>query len=183
MNSEHYEGEKEGLSSFLSGLALAIAAISSRDHLLYRRTRKALDNNNLSEMRVAHNMFEMLPSETREALLCAIPRDTLSDELEQERPIEPMMALREMSSTFHHIDIEPDTETANEFVSFEMQSDVHPDVSTKLVEEALDPVALRVLVKPGTLPSTVAHALRHIADNIDKDRRILSKRYWKTQKA
>jgi hypothetical protein len=35
-----------------------------------------------------------------------------------------------------------------------------------------------VLISPGTLPGSAAQALRHIADRIEGDRRLLSARHW-----
>ena len=37
---------------------------------------------------------------------------------------------------------------------------------------------MQVLVRPGTLPTAAAGALRAVADRIEGERRLLSSRYW-----
>ena len=44
--------------------------------------------------------------------------------------------------------------------------------------ELLDTGPVTVLVRPGTLPSAAARALREIAALIEDDRRLLSTRFW-----
>jgi hypothetical protein len=39
---------------------------------------------------------------------------------------------------------------------------------------------VRVLISPGTLPGSAAQALRQIASWIERDRRLLSARHWRS---
>jgi hypothetical protein len=67
------------------------------------------------------------------------------------------------------------------FVTFDSDIGGHADSTPQMAlrHELLDDVALRVLVRPGSLPSGVASRLREIADLIDQDRRLLSARHWR----
>jgi hypothetical protein len=53
-------------------------------------------------------------------------------------------------------------------------------LSVELDHELIDDVPLRVLISPGTLPSSAAEALRQIAAWIERDRRLLSARHWQS---
>ena len=56
-------------------------------------------------------------------------------------------------------------------------------LSVALDHELGEDVPLRVMVSPGTLPSSAAEALREIANWIERDRRLLSSRHWRTPPA
>jgi hypothetical protein len=67
------------------------------------------------------------------------------------------------------------------FVRFDAYPAARSDdfgLSVELEHELCDDVPVRVLISPGTLPGSAAQALRHIADRIEGDRRLLSARHW-----
>jgi len=67
------------------------------------------------------------------------------------------------------------------FVSFERRGEADGTARTEvtLTHELLPASGVRVMVSPGTLPTTAAGDLRRIADMIENDRRLLSERYWR----
>jgi hypothetical protein len=67
------------------------------------------------------------------------------------------------------------------FVRFDAYPAARSDdlgLSIELEHELCEDVPVRVLISPGTLPGSAAQALRHIADRIEGDRRLLSARHW-----
>ena len=50
--------------------------------------------------------------------------------------------------------------------------------SVELEHQLCDDVPVRALISLGTLPASAAQALRHIADRMESDRRLLSARHW-----
>ena len=69
------------------------------------------------------------------------------------------------------------------FVRFDAYPAARADdlgLSVELEHQLCDDVPVRVLISPGTLPASAAQALRHIADRIETDRRLLSARHWQT---
>ena len=69
------------------------------------------------------------------------------------------------------------------FVRFDAYPAARTDdlgLSIELEHQLCDDVPVRVLISPGTLPASAAQALRHIAERIETDRRLLSARHWQT---
>lgn len=164
MEGERYVGERRALLHFLQELRpLAIAALG-RDAVLTYRIERALRSGDLPALRAARTVFHNQPEDLKRQLMRGIfeapgPKPTKNHLLERYTMREP----------------EP-------FVRF----DAYPSgraqdlgLSVELDHELSDDVPMRVLVSPGTLPTSAAGALRQIADWIERDRRLLSKRHWR----
>jgi hypothetical protein len=163
MDVERYPGERRGLSLFLSELLPAVERVLGRDCLLYHRVRRAQAPGDLAGLRAARQMFNSQPREVKQALSVAMyaaaePAPSQSDLLDRYSERRPAP-----------------------FVRFEVALDPHGDAANgkvALAHELLDPAALQVLVRPDSLPTVVADSLRRLADRIERDRRLLSSRYW-----
>jgi len=163
MTQERYPGEQHGLGLFLEELQPVVARELGQDSLLHHAIRRALATSRLTHLRHARGVFNSLPRDLRQTLqsgIVATPerapkRERLLDTYGRREP-QPFVA-----------------------IDCEIGHDASPEPQIGLRHELLDDVALRVLVRPGSLPSGVAGRLREIADLIDQDRRLLSARYWR----
>ena len=167
MARERYPGERRGLSLFLEDLRPAVARHCGADSLLLHAIRRALRSGDLDHLRHARTLFNHLPREQRRALsaACVVPTEDHSP------------AAHELLE--RHSEREPAP-----FVLFESLGETRPPrpAAVSLTHELLPASAVRVLVSPGTLPSTAADDLRRIASLIERDRRLLSDRYWRGQR-
>jgi hypothetical protein len=166
MARERYPGERRGLGSFLEDLQPVAVEALGADALLCHAIRRALRSGDLEHLRHARTLFNHLPREQRRTLSVALvarsasgapPRDELLERCARRPPAA--------------------------FVSFEVipGSGEPSDTTMSLAHELLAPSALRVLISPGTLPQTAADGLRRIAGMIERDRRLLSERYWRAR--
>jgi hypothetical protein len=163
MDQERYPGERRGLALFLEELLPLVERELGPASLLHHCIRRALRGTPLRRLRHARQMFSNLPRETKRRLsigLIAAPdaapgRDELLETYSQREPAP--------------------------FVCFEPGDDRHAPgrASVGIRHELLEPNPVQVMVRPGTLPSSVAHSLREIAALIERDRRLLSPRYWR----
>jgi|GEM_PF-1644807 len=162
-SSERYPGERQGLGLFLEELQPIVARQLGTDSLLYHAIKKALASGRLAALRHARALFNSLPRDERQTLQAGIvaspepapERQRLLDDYGRRQP-QPFVSI--------DCDIGPGAD---------------PNPQMALRHELLDDVALRILVRPGSLPSGVASRLREIAELIDQDRRLLSARYWR----
>jgi hypothetical protein len=160
MHEERYPGERRGLSLFLESLQPVVGRELGRDSMLHHCIRRALRSMTLQQLRHARQMFNNLPRELRTSLsrglvsASAPPRGELLEAYSQREPAP--------------------------FVCFESETgSAEPTPTTVGIRhELLESSEVRVLVRPGTLPSSAASSLREIADMIEGDRRLLSDRYW-----
>jgi hypothetical protein len=163
MARERYPGERRGLSLFLEDLRPAVAKLCGPDSLLLHAIRRALHSADLDHLRHARTIFNHLPREQRHELsaACVAKADPASP---------PAHELLERYSNREPVP----------FVSFERPGAPSPSRTTEvsLTHELLPASTVRVMVSPGTLPSTAADDLRRIAGLIESDRRLLSARYW-----
>lgn len=163
MAKERYPGERRGLSLFLEDLRPCAAGICGADSLLVHAIRRALHTGDLDHLRHARTLFNRLPREQRQALsaACVAPA------------AEPRPAAHELMERYSSREPAP-------FVSFERRGEPGAAARTEisLTHELLPASAVRVMVSPGTLPSAAASDLRRIAGLIERDRRLLSDRYW-----
>lgn len=170
MRRERYPGEQRGLGSFVSELLPLVERELGPDSLLLHAVRRALCTGDLADLRRARQMFNLLPRERKRALSAGIVARSRSRSTAA-RPQPDRGSLLESYSR---------REPAS-FVCFEARESIGrptpPAVGIR--HELLDDASLRVLVRPGTLPSAVADRLRRIADLIEKDRRLLSERFWR----
>lgn len=162
---ERYDGERRGLSLFLSELQPLVVDQLGPNHILVSAIDRALASECLSHLRHAKHLFNRLARQDRQNLSQGIVANPgqepdHSDIIQRYRENEP--------ATFVSISSTED-ETAPGPWRFE------------LAHELLDAPAIRVLIKPGTLPSTAAKCLRDIADRLERDRRLLSKRHWREE--
>ena len=162
---ERYEGERRGLTLFLQELQPLAAECLGHDHLLAYAIDKTLAEPSLARLRHCKQLFNSLPRMTRQELSKGI--------VAQPEPEPPAGVLLEK-----YRENEP---TA--FVSISNADDRNGDGPWRieLAHELLDAPDLRVLIRPGTLPSTAARSLRDIADRLEKDRRLLSERHWRAE--
>lgn len=161
--AERYPGEKQGLTLFLEEIRPIVEAQLGRTSLLYAAIRKALGNGALHHLRHARHIFNGLPRDTKQQLSQALvaQADAIPD---QERLLT------------HY-----DTTAPTPFVCFERHERDPAVTEVSYRHELTEPHDVRVMVKSDTLPSTAASSLRLIADTIERDRRMLSSRYWSSQ--
>ncbi len=161
--SERYPGERQGLSLFLEELQPVVVRQLGTDSLLHHAIRKALQTGRLQALRHARGLFNSLPRDERQTLQAGIvatpeptpKRERLLDDYGKRQP-QPFVT-----------------------IDSEIGTGADPAPHIALRHELLEDVALRVLIRPGSLPSGVASRLRELADLIDHDRRLLSARYWR----
>lgn len=164
MHGERYVGERRALRHFLQELRPLVVAELGEDAVLRYRIDRALQSGDLTALRRARQMFHSQPEELKRRLMRGIfegpaakPSKTRLLERYTEREPEP-------------------------FVRFDAYPAAHADdlgLSVELDHELTEDVPVRVLVSPGTLPSSAAEALRQIARWIERDRRLLSARHWR----
>lgn len=160
---ERYPGERQGLGLFLEELQPVVERQLGTASLLHHAIQKALRTHNLEALRHARALFNSLPRDDRQALQAGIvatpepapKRERLLDDYGRRQP-QPFVT-----------------------IDCEIGSGADPTPRIAMRHELLDDVALRVLIRPGSLPSGVAGRLRELADLIDQDRRLLSARYWR----
>lgn len=162
MQAERYPGERRGLSLFLEDLLPVAEAELGADSLLVHAARRALRAQSLRHLRHARQMFNHLPRETKQRLSAGLVAHASTA---QER--------QELLEAYSHREPVP-------FVCFEAagQRPDTPPAPLGLRHELLEPGQVRVMVEPGILPSAAARSLRGLADLIERDRRLLSARYW-----
>ncbi len=163
MTQERYPGEQHGLGLFLEELQPVVARELGPDSLLHHAIRRALATGRLAHLRHARGLFNSLGRDLRQRLQSGIVAAP-----------EPAPKRERLLDTYGRREPQP-------FIAIDSEIGRHssPAPQIGLRHELLDDVALRVLVRPGSLPSGVARRLREIADLIDRDRRLLSARYWR----
>ncbi|MEK0083716.1 hypothetical protein [Benzoatithermus flavus] len=163
MARERYPGERRGLSLFLENLLPIAERVLGHDALLFHAIRRALHTGDLDHLRHARTLFNHLPREQRHALSAAVVASSNALAAPPKDKLLASYARREPAP----------------FVSFESPQRGHGPPSVTLGHELLPPSPVRVIVTPGTLPRTAADSLRRIAGMIERDRRLLSERYWR----
>jgi len=169
---ERYPGERQGLGLFLEELQPVVAALLGTESLLHHAIKKALASGRLSALRHARGLFNSLPREERQALQAGIlahhepaaKATSAPGGLGERRPRAVVRI-----DCGHADGSQPESGPWG-------SRPAPPRIA--LGHELLDDVALSVLVRPGSLPSSVAARLREIADLLERDRRLLSARYW-----
>lgn len=165
MDGERYVGERRALRHFLQELRPLVIAAMGEDSLLRVRIDRGLNSGDLDALRRAREMFHNQPEELKRRLMRGIfeapaARPTKGHLLERYTEREP--------EPFVRFDAYPAANTEDVGLSVELD------------HELIDDVPLRVLISPGTLPSSAAEALRQIAAWIERDRRLLSARHWQS---
>lgn len=164
MEGERYVGERRALRHFLQELQPLVAGELGADSVLAYRIDRALRSGELAALRLARQIFHNQPEPLKRRLMRGIfeaPPATPSKNHLLER-----YTMREP---------EP-------FVRFDAYPAARSEdlgLSVELDHELSDDVPLKVLVSPGTLPTSAAEALRQIAKWIERDRRLLSRRHWR----
>ena len=162
MQRERYPGEQRGLTLFLLELQPVVEMVLGEDHLLFHAVRRGMQKGSLETLRHARQVFNNQPREIKQLLSLGM--------VEEGRPDKPTRD--DLLDTYAAREPE-------EFVSFDLASTAEADEPTvRLRHELVDIPAVRVMVRPGTLPSSAAAKLRAIADLIERDRRLLSQRFW-----
>jgi hypothetical protein len=165
MDGERYVGERRALRHFLQELRPLVVAALGADAVLRYRIDRALRSGELSALRAAREIFHNQPEELKRRLMRGI--------FEAPAPAKPTK--RELLEQYTDREPEP-------FVRFDAYPAARSDdlgLSIELEHELCEDVPVRVLISPGTLPASAAQALRHIADRIEGDRRLLSARHWR----
>jgi hypothetical protein len=166
MEGERYVGESRALRQFLCELRPLVTATLGRDALLGYRIDRALRTGELPALRGAREAFHNQPEDLKRRLMRGI----------FEAPMAPKPSKRKLLEQYTEQEPEP-------FVRFDAYPAARADdlgLSIELEHQLCDDVPVRVLISPGTLPASAAQALRHIADRIETDRRLLSARHWQT---
>jgi hypothetical protein len=163
MDRERYPGERRGLTLFLEELLPVVERELGRDSLLFHCVRRALRGAGLRRLRHARQMFNNLPREAKRRLSVGLIA----------RPGEAP-ARTDLLETYSRREPTP-------FVCFQAGDEPRrrglPSVDMR--HELLESSPVRVMVRPGTLPSAAARSLREIAALIESDRRLLSPRFWR----
>jgi hypothetical protein len=157
MQRERYPGEAAGLRNFLAGLLPVAERELGPDSLLLHAIRRALKSGALADLRRARQMFNLLPRERKRALSSGL-----------------VAARREPR------DADPVTDRGP-WITFDGGNPTDRGTRPRIGigESTVGTTGgLLVLVRPGTLPSFAAGALRRIARLIEDDRRLLSDRFW-----
>jgi len=165
MDGERYVGERRALRHFLQELRPLVIAAMGEDSLLRVRIDRGLNSGDLDALRRAREMFHNQPEELKRRLMRGI------FEAPDARPTKGHLLER-------YTEREPEP-----FVRFDAYPAANSEdvgLSVDLDHELTDDVPLRVLISPGTLPSSAAEALRQIAAWIERDRRLLSARHWQS---
>jgi len=165
MDGERYVGERRALRHFLQELRPLVIAAMGEDSLLRVRIDRGLNSSDLDALRRAREMFHNQPEELKRRLMRGIfeapaARPTKGHLLERYTEREPEPFIR--------------------FDAYPAANSEDVGLSVELDHELIDDVPLRVLISPGTLPSSAAEALRQIAAWIERDRRLLSARHWQS---
>jgi hypothetical protein len=165
MEVERYVGERRALRHFLYELRPLVVTTLGHDSVLAYRIDRALRSSDLGALRAARQMFHNQPEELKRRLMRGIfqqpaERPSKSHLLERYNLREP--------EPFVRFDAYPSARTEDIGLSVELDHELSEDVP------------LRVLVSPGTLPTSAVEALRQIASWIERDRRLLSRRHWET---
>ena len=164
MDGERYVGERRALRHFLQELRPLVMAALGAEAVLRYRIDRALRSGDLPALRAAREMFHNQPEDLKRRLMCGI----------FEAPATSKPTKRELLEQYTDREPEP-------FVRFDAYPAARSDdfgLSIELEHELCEDVPVRVLISPGTLPGSAAHALRQIADRIEGDRRLLSVRHW-----
>jgi hypothetical protein len=163
MQRERYPGEQRGLTLFLLELQPVVELVLGEDHLLWHAVRRALQKGSLDSLRHARQVFNNQPREIKQLLSLAMVEDDHQAATPSKDDLLDSYATRQ----------------PEEFVSFDLAATADGDEPVvRLRHELVDIPAIRVMVRPGTLPSSAAAKLRAIADLIERDRRLLSQRFW-----
>jgi hypothetical protein len=159
MERERYPGERRGLGLFLAEMQPIVERTLGHDALLFHGIRRALRHGSLAELRRARRLVNHQPEAIRRTLYdglvhrgTAPGKDELMERYGSREP-EPMVAFDSIPGTGE-------------------------ETSVRLRHELVDVAEVTVLVRPGTLPNTVARTLRGIADRVERDRRLLSANHW-----
>jgi hypothetical protein len=163
MDGERYVGERRALRHFLQELRPLVVAALGEDALLRFRIDRGLGSGDLAALRMAREMFHNQPEELKRQLMRGI------FEAPAAKPSKSHLLER-------YTEREPEP-----FVRFDAYPAANAEdigLSVELDHELSDDVPVRVLISPGTLPSSAAEALRQIAAWIERDRRLLSARHW-----
>lgn len=164
MDGERYVGERRALRHFLQELRPLVVAALGRDAVLTYRIDRALGSGNLNALRTARTIFHNQPEDLKRQLMRGI-FEAPSEQPSKNRLLE-RYTMRE-PEPFVRFDAYPSARSQDLGLSVELDHELTEDVP------------LRVLVSPGTLPTSAADALRQIADWIERDRRLLSRRHWR----
>jgi hypothetical protein len=164
MARERYPGESRGLRLFLNEIRVPVEHELGRDALLLHAIRRALRSTSLDELRRARRLFNRLPSAAKQAIARGLVERQAAAEIDRDRLLETYS-----------------TREAAPFVCFEGgmagRRSERPTVAMR--HELLERRPLRVMVEPGSLPTSVARQLRVIADLIESNRRLLSHHHWR----
>jgi hypothetical protein len=164
MHGERYVGERRALRHFLQELRPLVIAALGEDAVLRYRIDRALQSGDLEALRRARQIFHNQPEDLKRQLMRGI------FETPAEKPSKSRLLER-------YTQREPEP-----FVRFDAYPAAQSEdlgLSVELEHELCDDVPVRVLVSPGTLPTSAAEALRQIANWIERDRRLLSARHWR----
>jgi hypothetical protein len=163
MDEERYPGERQGLRRFLEQLVAVIEPAPGAGCLLLHGARRALRSGRLADLRHARRLYDNLPPARKSRLAArivagpgAVGQQDLLEAYSRRAPL-PFVCFETPSVT----------------------SGAEP-ASVAIRHELLEASPMRVMVEPGTLPSTAARLLRLIATMIEQDRRLLSHRFWTT---
>ncbi len=155
---ERYPGERRVLALFLRDLQPAVARELGQRSLLYGAIQRALREPRLRYLRHARALFNHLPRPVRRRLSQHLlaRRDRSEPEESAPRPTDAPLRVR--------------------FEAQERQDGLA--VRGLEPEQESDAPDIRVLIRADVLPGAAARRLRELAEWLEQDRRLLSRRFW-----
>ena len=174
MIQERYEGEKRGLGLFLEELAPVVDRELGRTSMLHHAIRRALVGHELKLLRHARDLFNALPRSDRQALSAGIVSEPEPGGDADQETSDRVPVRRAVRAPLRICFSASEDRAATSEISVELRGD------DEFGNGSRTDSSVGVLVRPNTLPSSAARALREIADMIEADRRLLSERYWRS---
>jgi hypothetical protein len=170
MSGERYVGEGRALWHFLAELRPLVVEELGDDAFLRHHIDRALKTSDLEQLRQARSVFHNHPEDLKRRLMRGIFENTAQG---AELPTVPPDDVAEPA-----IGDDQDAGAAIRFDAIPAACAKDIGLSVGLDRDRPGDAPVKVMIKPGTLPRSAADALRQIADWIEHDRRMLSRRHW-----
>jgi hypothetical protein len=178
MIGERYVGERRALQHFLSELQPLVIDLLGRDSVLWHRIDRSLKIGDLDALRRARETFHNQPDDLKRRLMRGIFEGPAG--VGEQRPLGPELINPDMGDPAMVAPGIGGKAAVIRFDAVPAACDDEIELAASLqVDAEIDSASpVRVLIRPGTLPGSAATALRRVADWIERDRRMLSRRRW-----
>ena len=166
-------GERRALWHFLAELKPLVVEALGEDSLLRHRIDQALKSGDLEMLRNARRIFHHHPDSLKRQLMRGIFEGAAPGE-----ELPRMMPDEGLAPPAQDTAIGADATRVIRFDAIPAASAEETAVSVELALGDADAAPVRVMIKPGTLPTSAAETLRQVAPWIENDRRVLSNQHW-----